>query len=49
MVKQLAKKIVENDMGIISEDRIVAVLPYQNLRRGIYEFDQDIEIDLKRL
>lgn len=47
--KALSKKrfkIMEDDVGVINKDRIVSILPCPNLRRGTYEFDKNIDIDL---
>ena len=39
-------KIVENDISVITRDKIISTLPFPNLRRDIYEFDQNIDVDL---
>ena len=47
--KALSKKrfkIIEDDVGLVIKEKIVSILPCPNLRRGIYEFAQNIDIDL---
>ena len=39
-------KIVENDISVITRDKIISTLPFTNLKRDIYEYDQNIDVDL---
>ena len=39
-------KIVENDISVITRDKIISTLPLTNLKRDIYEYDQNIDVDL---
>ena len=39
-------KTVENDISVITRDKIISTLPFPNLRRDIYEFDQNIDVDV---
>ena len=38
-------KIVENDISVITRDKIISTLPFTNLKRDIYEYDQNIDVD----
>ena len=39
-------KIVENDISVITRNKIISTLQIPNLRRDIYEFDQNINAEL---
>jgi hypothetical protein len=38
---------MDDDVGTIDHQKMLITLPCPNLRRGIYEFDQSIDVDLK--
>ena len=39
-------KIVENDISVITRNKIISTLQIPNLRTDIYEFDQNINAEL---
>ena len=39
-------KFFGNDKGFISKDSILAILPQPNYKRGVYEFLDELEIDV---